>query len=86
MMNGTGDPKKGYTQGGFEDRFCVTRRDGKPISPEARYLILDYSGRDPHAIEAIRTYYRHCAADNLRLAKDLKMALDNPTAWPAQHD
>jgi hypothetical protein len=38
------------TQGGFEARFNVTRTDGKPCRPEARYIVLDYSG-DPHARE-----------------------------------
>lgn len=45
MSDGINGPQKGFTQGGFEDRFRVTRVDGKPINARARYLILDYSGR-----------------------------------------
>jgi hypothetical protein len=37
-----------YGTGGFEDRFRVTRTDGKPVRAEARYLVLDYAN-DPHA-------------------------------------
>lgn len=32
-----------YGAGGFEDRFRVTRTDGKPVRPEARYIVLDYA-------------------------------------------
>lgn len=34
----------------------MTRKDGQPIRANARYLVLDYSGADPHAIKAIEAY------------------------------
>jgi hypothetical protein len=74
------------TTGGFEDRFRVTRTDGKPINPEARYLVLDYSGRDPHAVTAIHAYAESIAPENPQMADDLFDALMNPADWPAQHD
>lgn len=76
----------GYRIGGFEDRFCVTRRDGKAINPEARYLVLDYSGRDPHALVAIRAYVDSIRGDNPVMADDLIAALASPQDFPAQHD
>lgn len=45
-----------YLEGGFEPRFVVTRTDGKPCRPEARYIVLDGGGADPHAYWAIRLY------------------------------
>jgi hypothetical protein len=73
------------TTGGFEPRFIVRRTDGKPCRPEARYIVLDYAG-DPHAIRAIETYAESIQWENPGLAKDLLCALDNPEAWPAQHE
>lgn len=72
------------TTGGFEPRFIVTRTDGKPCRPEARYLVLDYAG-DPHARRAIEVYASSIANENPALADDLRAALANPAAWPAQH-
>lgn len=74
------------TTGGFEDRFCVTRRDGKPIREGARYIVLDYSGADPHAIVALRAYADSIASENPHMAGDLIEALAKPSVWPAQHD
>lgn len=74
------------TNGGFEDRFCVTRRDGKPIREGARYIVLDYSGADPHAIVALDAYANSIFGENPQMADDLIEALANPNAWPAQHD
>lgn len=73
------------TTGGFEDRFCVTRRDGKPIREGARYIVLDYSGADEHAAKALSLYADSIEAENPEMAKDLRSALANPSAWPAQH-
>ncbi len=74
------------TIGGFEDRFRVTRTDGQPINPVARYLVIDYSGRDPHAFAAIVAYADSIETDNPQMAADLRDALTSPTKYPAQHD
>ena len=74
------------TTDGFEDRFCVTRRDGKPIREGARYIVLDYSGADPHATFALRAYADSIRSENPQMAEDLIAALADPEAWPAQHD
>ena len=76
----------GFQNGGFEDRFRVTRVDGKPVNQQARYLVLDYSGRDPHAIFAVRAYADSIRADNPMMADDLLAAIENPANFPAQHD
>lgn len=72
--------------GGFEDRFRVTRTDGKPIYPTRRYIVLDYAGSDPHAIVALRAYADSIAPENPEMAADIRDALADPKAWPAQHD
>lgn len=76
----------GFNTGGFEDRFRVTRTDGQPIDPKARYLVLDYSGRDPSAVVAIEIYAASVKDKNPWLSADLYAALKNPENWPAQHD
>lgn len=86
MNDGTNGLQRGFTQGGFEERFRVTRVDGKPINAKARYLILDYSGRDPHARVAISEYARSIETENPQMAADLRDALDHPERWPAQHE
>lgn len=73
------------TTGGFEDRFRVTRRDGKPIRAEARYIVLDYSGADPHAVKALQAYADSIEGENPQMAADLRQAIVNPAAWPSQH-
>ena len=73
------------SQGGFEDRFRVTRTDGKPCRADARYLILDYAG-DPHAKAAIAAYADSIEGENPAMASDLRDALVNPERYPAQHD
>ena len=64
----------------------MTRRDGQPVNPNARYLVLDYSGRDPHALIAIKAYAASVQTDNPQMADDLRDAIKNPTNYPAQHD
>jgi hypothetical protein len=72
--------------GGFEDRFRVTRTDGKPISADRRYIVLAYDGSDPEALQALYLYADLKAGTNPQLAADIKEALVNPTKYPAQHD
>lgn len=74
-----------YATGGFEDRFRVTRTDGKAIGADRRYIVLDYAN-DPHAKAALAVYADHIAAENPQMATDLFDALNNPEKYPAQHD
>jgi hypothetical protein len=71
--------------GGFDARFNVTRTDGKPCRPEARYIVLDYAG-DPHAKKALAVYADSIEAHNPAMAADIRSALVNPELYPAQHD
>jgi hypothetical protein len=73
------------TNGGFEARFNVTRTDGKPCRPEARYIVLDFAG-DIHAWRAIETYAASIQHENPQMAADLRDALEHPERWPAQHE
>jgi hypothetical protein len=56
--------------GGFEDRYRVTRTDGKPIGADRRYLVLAYDGSDPHALQAIAAYADSIDAENPQMAND----------------
>lgn len=71
-----------YGKGGFSPRFTVTRTDGKLCRAEARYMVMDGGGADPHAVKAIRAYAESVAAENGELARDL-FAMLEPGKWPA---
>jgi hypothetical protein len=73
-----------YNVGGFEDRYRVTRTDGKPIRPEARYLVLNYA--EPHSHPAILALADTFEAENPQMAADLRDCIVNPAKYPAQHD
>jgi hypothetical protein len=72
--------------GGFEDRFRVTRTDGKPINADRRYIVLAYDGSDPHAIPALKAYAASILEDNPQMAFDIMRAIVSPQAFPSQHD
>lgn len=72
--------------GGFEDRFRITRTDGKPISADRRYIVLAYDGSDPAAVSALQTYADQIQHTNPQMADDILDALANPTKYPSQHD
>jgi len=76
------EEKSRYATGGFAPRFNVTRTDGKPIRPEARYVVLDGSGADPHAVLALRVYAASVRAENPAMADDLERMLAGN--WPAE--
>jgi hypothetical protein len=72
--------------GGFEDRFRVTRTDGKPIRADRRYIVLAYDGSDPHAVVALKAYADSIRGENETMATDILDALGNPEKYPSQHD
>ena len=71
--------------GGYEPRFNVTRTDGRPIEPSRRYMVLDFSGADPEAVEALRLYAQLKSKINPQLAVDLRRHINNPADAPSQH-
>lgn len=74
--------KSRFGSGGFSPRFTVTRTDGKPCRPGARYMVLDGSGADPHAAKALRVYADSVREENPELAADLDRMLAGD--WPAE--
>lgn len=76
-----------FSDGGFSPRFIVSRTDGKVCRDSARYMVLDGSGADPHALKALRVYAESVRTDNEELANDLLKMLNGN--WPvefAQHN
>lgn len=83
-----------YGSGGFSPRFVVRRSDGKPCRPEARYMVLDGSGADPHAVLALKVYAASVRGENPALAADIERmighvggnteALITGGVWPAE--
>ncbi len=75
-----------YKQGGLEERFIITRVDGKPIDLSRRYsLVLDFSGADPHARVAAKAYADSVRPENPDLADGIEAALVDPANAPRQH-
>lgn len=79
--NSTAEPIR-YAVGGFSPRFTITRTDGKPCRPEARYFVMDGSGADPHAVKAIELYAKSVWPENPMLSADLLRLLGG--TWPAE--
>lgn len=75
----------GYKTGGFEERFLVIRRDGQPICPQARYIVLDYGGNDPHAVTALNLYADLVESENPQFAEGIRAAIAEPETGPVQH-
>jgi hypothetical protein len=75
------------SEGGFTERFKVSRSDGKPIDPSRRYFVIDFGGSDPHhAPAAMNAYADSIQRENPQLADDLRDAIMHPEKYPAQHD
>lgn len=66
------DANSRYRSGGFSPRFVVRRADGKPCRASARYMVLDGSGADPHALLALKVYAASVRAENPELADDIE--------------
>jgi len=77
----------GSNEGGYEERFIIERKDGKPIPSDRRYMVLSFDGSDPEAVEALRFYAFLCATKkgNLQLSKEVIMNTMNPSEAPKQH-
>lgn len=66
-----------FADGGFEPRFIVRRADGNPCRPDARFMVMDGSGADPHAWLALKVYAASVRSVNAKLADDLERMLGN---------
>ena len=81
------EPTRANT-GGLEPRYNVERNDGKPIASHKRFpVILEASGDDPEAVEALAYYafLKQSRGKNPELAADIMAALADPANAPAQH-
>lgn len=67
----------GYLEGGYiPDKYIILKRDGTPIDPKAKYMVLRYDkDRDPHAITSILMYACCVQRENPELASDIFDAL-----------
>lgn len=59
---------------GLYNKYHVTKTDGSPIDPEARYFVLRYD-TDSAARKALAVYARYIEAENPDLARDLRSKL-----------
>ena len=59
-----------YKNGGLDNKYIITKKDGRPTDPNAVYFVLRLD-KDPHALNAINTYLNSVRKDNPELARDL---------------
>jgi hypothetical protein len=59
-----------YKNGGLDIKYNITKKDGRPVDPNAKYFVLRLD-KDPHALEAIHAYINSVMSDNAELATDL---------------
>ncbi len=59
-----------YKHGGYEQKYIISKVNGKPVDPKADYFVLRLD-TDPHALKALETYYWSVRNDNRQLAEDL---------------
>ena len=59
-----------YKHGGYDHKYVIKKRSGKPVDPRAEYFVLRLD-KDPHALKAMETYIHSVIDDNPELAHDL---------------
>jgi len=59
-----------YKEGGYDRKFIISKKSGRPINPKADYFVLRLD-KDPHALRALFTYATSVKADNEELSADL---------------
>ena len=63
-----------YKDGGFDNKYIITKRSGKPTDPNAMYFVLRLD-KDPHARKAALAYAKSVKSDNLQLSNELTKAV-----------
>lgn len=71
------DKLPGYMEGGYKhNKYIVTKTDGTPINPKARYMVVRYDkDRDPHGIFSVIAYAVSVSTDNDELYHGIIKAL-----------
>lgn len=59
-----------YKHGGYDKKYIITKKSGKPINPNADYFVLRVD-KDPHALVALESYANSVKVDNMELYNDL---------------
>lgn len=66
----------GYLNGGLEQKYIITKKNGHPVDPKAVYFVLRLD-QDPNAIKAILAYAVSVGEKNPELAFDLFAKVDS---------
>lgn len=71
------DRLPGYLEGDYEhDKYMVLKKDGTPINPNAKYMVVRYDkDRDPHGIFSTIAYAISVESDNKDLSLGIMRAL-----------
>ena len=64
-----------YKEGGFHQKYIISKTNGNPIDPEAQYFLLRFD-KDPHALKALYAYAKSVKEDNKELHDDLLQKVD----------
>lgn len=67
----------GYLEGGYvHEKYTILKRDGSPINPQAKYMVMRYDkDRDPHGIFATVAYAISVRRENTELANGILEAV-----------
>ena len=63
-----------YKKGGWDDKYIITKKSGKPVSKRAKYFVPRFD-KDPHARKALKFYADSVYSDNFTLACDIDKKL-----------
>lgn len=64
-----------FKEGGFHQKYIISKTNGNPIDPEAEYFLLRFD-KDPHALKALYAYAKSVQSDNPQLYEDLMLRVD----------
>ena len=74
-----------YKNGGLDNKYIITKKDGRPTDPNAVYFALRLD-KDPHALNAIESYIDSVVEDNMALAFDLRKLVEDIIVNQEQED
>lgn len=66
----------GWRKGGLANKYNITKTDGSPTDPKAKYFVLRLD-TDPHARAALVKYIKSVEKDNPELSSDLVRLLES---------
>lgn len=64
-----------YKEGGYHQKYIISKANGNPVDPEAEYFLLRFD-KDPHALKALYIYAKSVQIVNRQLHDDLMKKIE----------